>query len=690
MVETIGRYEILDELGRGGFAIVHRARDTQLGREVALKELRPVLLNDTAWVQRFEREAQAIARLDHPRIVPIYDICHDKDRLCLIMRLVNGPALDDLIASRACIPWTETVNIISAIAEGLDYAHRQGILHRDLKPANILIDMDRGPMLTDFGLAKLIEDNSASLSASGSIVGTPHYIAPEVWEGKGSTPPSDIYALGCLLFEMLTGEKVFKGTTPPVIMMAHFQPVVLPQVWPEGVPAGVAGVLHQAIALKPADRFQTAGQMAAALKQLPADGVSRVTVQSSDSPHPATTVPPVPPPALEQAKTRLNTEASLPEDEADPDDFNDTDLESAEEEVAKARRGLPAHLKSYAVIVGMLAMINLVTGGGYPWFLWVALAWGMGLLFHLRSAVFGKMLASPGKWAKFFNHFSSYAIVIGTLFGMNILTGGGDWWVMWPAMGWGIGLIFHFLSAIGGGNRDEQSEFVRGMRQQRHDWRKQVRREKKAWKKQFTPSSPPPTQTRTATAPAKPATPPMEAGLQEHLTKARAYRQQIDNLGRTTANPQIRTNLNAIGQQVDEWMKAIEDLAERINNFQQNSLIQHDLKTVPAAIKKLEARLSTETDPGTHAELERALTNRQKQWLTLQHLHSTMQRAEIKIENTLSLLGTLYPQILTSQSTNQVSDYSRITSEVSEEVRVLHDHLEALEEVKLGQATSLR
>ncbi len=237
MVETVGRYEIIEELGRGGFAIVHRARDTQLGREVALKELRPVLLNDTAWVQRFEREAQAIARLDHPRIVPIYDICHADNRLCLIMRLVNGPALDDVLTTRGCLPWAETVDIIAAIADGLDYAHQQGILHRDLKPANILIDPDRGPMLTDFGLAKLLDSNSASLSASGSIVGTPHYIAPEVWEGKGSTPQSDIYALGCLLFELLTGEKVFKGNTPPVVMMAHFQPVILPNVWPDGVPA---------------------------------------------------------------------------------------------------------------------------------------------------------------------------------------------------------------------------------------------------------------------------------------------------------------------------------------------------------------------------------------------------------------------------------------------------------------------
>ena len=140
MTEKLGRYEILEEVGRGGFAIVYRARDTELDRPVALKELKPVLLQDTAWVKRFRREARAIARLDHPGIVPIYDVGQANERLFLVMRLVDGPSLEELLKKQGRLSWPKIIKIVSAIAEGLDYAHTQGILHRDLKPANILID----------------------------------------------------------------------------------------------------------------------------------------------------------------------------------------------------------------------------------------------------------------------------------------------------------------------------------------------------------------------------------------------------------------------------------------------------------------------------------------------------------------------------------------------------------------------
>jgi hypothetical protein len=168
---------------------------------------------------------------------------------------------------------------------------------------------------------------------------------------------------------------------------------------------------------------------------------------------------------------------------------------------------------------------------------------------------------------------------------MNLLTGGGYPWFLWPAGAWGIGLFFHFLRTVKGGEPEERREVAREMRRQRHQWKKQVRREKQEWQKQFKPAATPPMPPRpTAVAAAKPAAPAMEAGLQEHLTKARAYRRQIDELVRAAANPQIRANLHSVGQQVDEWMQAIEDLAARIDNFQQNSLIQQDLKSVPAAI----------------------------------------------------------------------------------------------------------
>ncbi len=261
-----GRYEILEKIGEGGFAIVYRARDTKLDRLVALKELRSLLLQDINWVKRFQREAKTIARLDHPRIVTVHDVYETQEQLFIVMRLVDSPGLEELITTRGLLPWSEVLKIITAVAEGLDYAHTQGILHRDLKPANILMDSERGPLLSDFGLSKLVGENS--MSKTGDIVGTPHYIAPEAWEGQAATPQTDIYALGCILYEMLTGDKVFKGETPPTVMLAHFKRPELPKVWPKGVPSGVTNVLKIALAKEPADRYGTAAEMAKTLANL--------------------------------------------------------------------------------------------------------------------------------------------------------------------------------------------------------------------------------------------------------------------------------------------------------------------------------------------------------------------------------------------------------------------------------------
>jgi serine/threonine protein kinase len=290
MIEKIGRYEILEEIGQGGFAIVYRARDIELGRFVAMKELRPILLQDTAWIRRFMREAQTVAGLDHPHIVTIYDVYREQNRLFIVMHLVNGASLEDRIAQKKGLSWAKTMKYITTIAQGLDYAHAQGILHRDLKPANILIDKQRGAMLSDFGLAKMTSQNSMSMSASGTVVGTPHYIAPEIWESDQFTPQADIYALGCILFEMITGTRAFKGESPPSVMMAHFKPPSLPSVWPDDVPAGITNIFLKALAHQPTDRYETAGEMIESLVSLEG-GITKepeiseefVTVQSSTS-----------------------------------------------------------------------------------------------------------------------------------------------------------------------------------------------------------------------------------------------------------------------------------------------------------------------------------------------------------------------------------------------------------------------
>jgi Tol biopolymer transport system component len=279
--QSLGKYRLLAELGRGGFATVYRALDTTLDRQVALKVLDPLLLRDPAWVTRFQREAKAVARLKHPHIVTIYEIGEAAGQVFIAMELIEGAALDRLIAQRGRLPWPETLDILAQVADALDDAHSQGIIHRDLKPANILLDPRLGAVLTDFGFARLVGESSLSVSLSGGVVGTPAYIAPEVWRDQGAGPATDLYALACIAYEMLQGQLLFPGTTPAAVMTKHvIDGPQLPARWPPGVPAGVAQVLSKALAREPAQRYANAGEMVAALRRAAAPGGPAAAVPS--------------------------------------------------------------------------------------------------------------------------------------------------------------------------------------------------------------------------------------------------------------------------------------------------------------------------------------------------------------------------------------------------------------------------
>ena len=264
--QTLGKYQIVEEIGRGGFATVYRAVDTTLDRQVALKVLDPLLMRDQNWVTRFQREARAVARLKHPHIITIHEIGEAEGQLFIAMELVEGPGLDGLIAERGGLPWDETLEILDQVAEALDYAHGEGIVHRDLKPGNILLDPRRGAVLTDFGFARLVGESSMSVSLSGGVVGTPAYIAPEVWDGKETAPQTDLYSLACIAYEMLMGKVLFDGQTPSVVMRQHLiDGPQFPERWPEGVPGGVEVVLGRGLASEPAKRHSSASAFLAAL-----------------------------------------------------------------------------------------------------------------------------------------------------------------------------------------------------------------------------------------------------------------------------------------------------------------------------------------------------------------------------------------------------------------------------------------
>jgi outer membrane protein assembly factor BamB/uncharacterized protein YeaC (DUF1315 family) len=275
----LGKYQILGELGKGGFATVYRARDPDLGRDVALKVLDPLLTRDPVWVARFRREARAVASLDHPRVVTVHEIGQAEGSLYIAMRLVEGGSLKQRIEAQGALPWDEVVRLASQIAEALDFAHGQGVLHRDLKPANVLLDPRLGAVLSDFGFASLVADNSLSISMSGGVVGTPAYIAPEVWEGDDPSTRTDIYALGCIVYELVSGQALFGGNSTPAVMRAHFQPRKLPETWPEGTPPGLSDVLLAALALEPAGRHAAAGKLSAALAGLRTDPLAEPYAQ---------------------------------------------------------------------------------------------------------------------------------------------------------------------------------------------------------------------------------------------------------------------------------------------------------------------------------------------------------------------------------------------------------------------------
>ena len=264
---NLGRYEILEEIGSGGFATVFRANDTALKREVAIKVMRPLLMSDAGFVARFQREAQVAANLEHPHIIPIHDFGEFNGRLYLVMKLVQEGSLASRL-KEGSLPFTQAVTITSQIANALDYAHEKQVIHRDLKPDNVLLGRDDHVYLGDFGLVKALEQSSLTASLSGGVLGTPAYVAPEIWHGREASPATDVYALACLFFEMISGQPLFNAPTPPATMLLHFQEPAFPTQWPANMPSGFIEVLRRGLAQDSGERFASAGAFAKALSAL--------------------------------------------------------------------------------------------------------------------------------------------------------------------------------------------------------------------------------------------------------------------------------------------------------------------------------------------------------------------------------------------------------------------------------------
>jgi len=259
-------YELQDEIGAGAYGVIHRAMQPSVGREVAVKVIRRRYANDPSFIRRFEAEAQMIARLEHPHIVPLYDYWRDPDGAYLVMRLLRG---GNLLTALANGPWSldQTQNLLDQITPALAIAHSQGIIHRDIKPANILFDESNNAYLSDFGIAKDL-DNDYQLTLDGGILGTPDYISPEQLQEESVTPQSDIYSLGAVLYEMLTGEKPFPDVPLVKIIQSHLStPFPLVRDSRPDLSAQIDEVIQRATAKRPSDRFPDALTMAEAFRQ---------------------------------------------------------------------------------------------------------------------------------------------------------------------------------------------------------------------------------------------------------------------------------------------------------------------------------------------------------------------------------------------------------------------------------------
>jgi serine/threonine protein kinase len=290
-------YDVERELGRGGMAIVYKAREIELDRPVALKVLPPELAPVGSIADRFKREARLAASLDHPNVIPVYRVGQAGGVMYMAMKFIDGRPLDAVLEAYGTLPLSVVLTVLRAAAAALAFAHEHGIIHRDIKGANILVDRDAKVVVSDFGIARAVE--SGTLTATGAMIGTPHFMSPEQCSGKPVGPQSDQYSLGVVAYQMLTGSVPFDGDSLPEIIQHHwFTPVADWSLMRSDTPAALTVAVLRMLEKDPAKRFATTQELVQtldAIKQTDADRAAGETLLRSmvrgTAPRPRTSAP---------------------------------------------------------------------------------------------------------------------------------------------------------------------------------------------------------------------------------------------------------------------------------------------------------------------------------------------------------------------------------------------------------------